>query len=37
MIEAALATQYIKDEDVDTLELWHESPENWTPSATKLD
>lgn len=37
MIEAALATQYIKDEDVDTFELWHESPENWTPSATKLD
>ena len=37
MIEAALATQYIKDEDVDTLELWHEKPENWTPTATKLD
>lgn len=37
MIEAALATQYIKDEDVDTLELWHDSPESWTPAATKLD
>ena len=37
MIEAALATQYIKDEDVDTLELWHDNPENWTPAATKLD
>ena len=31
MIEAALATQYIKDEDVDTLELWHDDPESWTP------
>ena len=37
MIEAALATQYIKDEDVDTLEMWHESPENWTPEALRAD
>jgi len=37
MIEAALSTQYIKDEDVDTLELWHENPESWTPTVHKLD
>lgn len=37
MIEAALATEYIKDQDVDTLELWHENPENWTPESPKLD
>ena len=37
MIEAALATEYIKDQDVDTLELWHDNPENWMPSSLKID
>ena len=37
MIEAALATQYIKDEDVDVLEMWHEAPDSWTPTSIKID
>lgn len=37
MIEAALAAQYIKDEDVDILEIWHEAPQDWTPYTFKLD
>jgi len=37
MIEAALATEYIKENDVKKLELWHESPENWMPSSRKID
>ncbi len=37
MIEAALETQYIKDKDVEKLEHWHQSPENWTPSSLELD
>ncbi len=37
MIEAALATKDIKDEDVDTLEEWHEDPADWTPATTKPD
>ncbi len=37
MIEAALATDYIKDQDVDALELWHENPENWTPVSPNVD
>lgn len=31
MIEAALATQYIKEEDVETLKEWRKDPANWSP------
>ncbi len=36
MIEAALATGYIKESDVDTLKEWRKDPANWTPSHVKL-
>lgn len=31
MIEAALATGYIKESDVDTLKEWRKDPANWAP------
>ncbi len=31
MIEAALATNYIRQEDVETLKEWRKDPANWTP------
>ncbi|MDO4319142.1 MAG: orotate phosphoribosyltransferase [Bacteroidales bacterium] len=31
MIEAALATHYIKESDVDTLKEWRKDPANWVP------
>ena len=37
MIEAALACHYLDNKDVDTFELWHDDPENWTPSALQMD
>lgn len=37
MIEAALATNYIQDSDIDTLDLWHEDPESWTPTSLNID
>ena len=37
MIEAALATQYIQDKDIDILDMWHEDPESWTPSSIRID
>lgn len=37
MMEAALASGHIKDADVDTFELWHDAPDNWTPAPQKLD
>lgn len=33
MIEAALATGYIKESDVDTLKEWRKDPANWTPAT----
>lgn len=36
MIEAALATGYIKESDVDTLKEWRRDPANWTPGPAKL-
>ena len=36
MIEAALATNYIKESDVDTLKEWRQDPANWVPSSRKL-
>lgn len=32
MLEAALATGYIKDEDVETLKEWRKDPANWYPN-----
>ena len=32
MIEAAVATNYIRPEDVETLKEWRQDPANWTPS-----
>lgn len=32
MIEAALATGYIQESDVDTLKEWRKDPANWTPA-----
>ena len=34
MIEAALATGYIKESDVDTLREWRKDPANWTPTPS---
>ncbi|MCM1035851.1 MAG: orotate phosphoribosyltransferase [Bacteroides sp.] len=33
MIEAALATGYIQETDVDTLKEWRKDPANWTPAT----
>ena len=32
MLEAALATNYIKTEDVETLKEWRKDPANWVPA-----
>ena len=37
MMEAALATGRISEPDVNTFELWHDAPENWTPASIELD
>ncbi len=37
MINAAVATSYIKPSDVEALKLWREDPSNWTPSAPAID
>lgn len=31
MLEAALATNYIQESDVETLKRWRKDPANWTP------
>ena len=36
MIEAALATDYIKESDVDTLKEWRQDPANWVPACRKI-
>lgn len=33
MLEAALATDYIKAADLDTLKEWREDPANWAPNT----
>ena len=35
MLEAALATNYIRQTDVETLAKWREDPANWVPSKIK--
>lgn len=37
MMEAALATGRISEPDVNTFELWHDAPDNWTPASIELD
>lgn len=37
MMEAALATGRISEPDVNTFELWHDAPENWTQASIELD
>ena len=37
MIEAALASNYIKDKDVKTLKEWRKDPANWTPNKETID
>ena len=37
MMDAALATGSISESDVNTFELWHDAPENWTPASIELD
>ena len=32
MLDAAVKTNYIRESDVKTLELWREDPANWVPS-----
>ena len=32
MLEAALATNYIRAEDVETLKQWRKDPSVWTPA-----
>lgn len=34
MLDAALKINYIKGADLETLKLWRQDPENWTPTAT---
>lgn len=34
MLEAALATDYIQESDIDTLKEWRKDPANWTPART---
>ncbi len=35
LLEAALATKYIREEDIDTLREWRKDPAAWTPATTK--
>lgn len=37
MIEAALATGYIQESDVDTLKEWRKDPANWTPASASTN
>ncbi len=31
MLEVALETEYIRPEDIDTLQEWRKDPANWVP------
>ena len=37
MIDAALATNYIQESDVETLRQWREDPESWSTSRHMKD
>ena len=32
MLQAALETKYIREQDVETLAQWRHDPANWTPN-----
>ena len=36
MLEAALDTQYIREEDLDTLKEWRKDPANWARALNPL-
>ncbi len=37
MIQAAVATNYIKESDVVTLQQWRDDPAGWVPNKAKID
>ncbi len=37
MVKAAVATNYIKEEDVECLQQWREDPSVWTPRGVNID
>ena len=38
MLKTALETGFIRESDLDTLQLWREDPGNWVPdSSSKRD
>ena len=37
MIQAAVKTNYIRESDIETLQMWREDPEHWTPASTTID
>ena len=37
MIEAALASDRIKEENVSRFDIWHDDPASWTPASLELD
>ena len=36
MLEAALAIDYIKESDIETLKEWRQDPENWVPGSIEF-
>ena len=36
MLEAALAIDYIKESDIETLKEWRKDPENWVPGSNEF-
>ena len=36
MLEAALAINYIKESDIETLKEWRQDPENWVPGSNEF-
>ena len=36
MLEAALAIDYIKESDIETLKEWRQDPENWVPGSNEF-
>lgn len=37
MLEAALETNYIKEQDLETLKEWRKDPASWVPNKTNAD
>lgn len=36
LLETALETNYIKEEDIETLKLWRKDPANWVPNIDNI-